>query len=161
MINHKEKIWFMRMALEEADAAYRVDEVPIGCVIVGENGEMLSKTHNLKESVNDPCGHAEILAIREASERTKNWRLVNSTLFVTLEPCPMCLGAMIQARISNLVFGAYDKKGGAISLGYKIYKDDRLNHNFSVIGGIEHYKCAKVLSRFFKEKRDYYKKIKK
>lgn len=144
------------MALEEANRAYKLDEVPIGAVIVGPQGEVLAKECNFKEKNNDPCGHAEILAIKAAAQKIGDWRLINSTLYVTLEPCPMCLAAMVQARVKRVVFGAYDSKGGALSLNYNLYKDNRLNHAFKVTGGILHFECSKLLSTFFREKRGKY-----
>jgi len=149
----------MSEALKEANEAYRLDEVPVGAVIVDSDGVIISRAHNLKETNNNPCGHAEILAIQEAANRLSNWRLLDSSIFVTLEPCPMCLSAISQARISKLIFGAYDSKGGALSLGYNFYSDKRLNHNFSVIGGINHFECSKILSDFFKQKRLNYKTV--
>lgn len=151
-------IWNMGLALEQADEAYSKGEVPVGALCVSEDGKVLAKAHNLKESTPDPCGHAEILALIEAAKNLGEWRLLNSTLYVTLEPCPMCLDAMRQARIKNLVFGAYDAKGGAISLGYNFHQDSRLNHRFNVLGGVKHYQCSKLLSSFFKQKRSLYKK---
>ena len=145
------------MALEEAEKAYDLDEVPIGCVIVSDSGEVLAKAHNYKETDNNPCGHAEIIAIQKAAREIESWRLSGATIYVTLEPCPMCLGAMTQSRISRLVFGSYDRKGGALSLGYSFYKDQRLNHRFQVMGGLNHYKCSKILSNYFKEKRQIHK----
>ncbi|WP_127715392.1 nucleoside deaminase [Halobacteriovorax sp. HLS] len=156
MHNFKDYEWLMSKAIDEAYKAYGVDEVPIGALVVDENGNILSQSHNLKESVNDPCGHAEILAIREACEKKGSWRLNNCTIFVTLEPCPMCLSALVQSRIGRLVFGAYDSKGGAISLNYNLYKDKRLNHNFDVIGGVMHFETSQILSKFFREKRKSY-----
>jgi len=154
----QDQLWLMDEALIEAEKAYREDEVPIGAVVVDSNGSILSRSHNLKESNYNPCGHAEILAITAAGKKLSNWRLLNCSVFVTLEPCPMCLSAMIQARIGTLYFGAYDPKGGALSLNYNFYKDQKLNHAFSVIGGLRHFECSKLLSRFFREKRDGYKK---
>lgn len=149
--------WNMTLALEEAEAAFRADEVPVGAVIVANDGQVIARAHNLKEQTNDPCDHAEIAAIRKATAELGSWRLTGATLVVTLEPCPMCLAAMVQARISALVFGAYDPKGGSISLGYNLYKDDRLNHRFTVMGGVRHYESARLLSQFFREKRKAYK----
>ena len=156
MINFENLEWNMESALLEAEAAYKNDEVPIGAVIVDKTGKTLSSAHNVKEASFNPCGHAEILAIQEASKKVKNWRLNGSTLFVTLEPCPMCLSAALQARIERIIFGAYDLKGGAISLGYNLFKDRRLNHNCEVIGGVQHYKCSSLLSTFFREKRKFH-----
>ncbi len=148
----------MDEALIEAEKAYRIDEVPIGAVIVDSNGAILSRSHNLKEKVFNPCGHAEILAIVEAAKKIKNWRLKECSIYVTLEPCPMCLNAMVQARIEKLYFGAYDSKGGSLSLNYNFYKDQKLNHSFSVVGGVRHFECSKLLSQFFREKRVNYNK---
>ena len=146
-------LWLMDEALKEAEKAYREDEVPIGAVIVDSSGSILSRTHNIKEKVHNPCGHAEILAITEACKKISNWRLVDCSIYVTLEPCPMCLSALVQTRIGHLYFGAYDAKGGALSLNYNFYKDEKLNHSFSVTGGLRHFECSKLLSTFFKEKR--------
>ncbi len=145
--------WFMGLALEEADKAWRLEEVPIGAVIVSSEGEVLARAHNLKESAHNPCGHAELLAIQEASQKISSWRLNDCRLYVTLEPCPMCLSAIGQARLAQVIFGAYDPKGGAISLGYALHKDPRLNHRFAVVGGVHHYECSRRLSQFFKERR--------
>lgn len=152
----KEDLQYMKIALQEAKEAAYLDEVPVGAVIVSANNEILSIARNNKEANNDPCGHAEIIAIREAAKKIKSWRLLDSTLYVSLEPCPMCLAAMVQARIGRLVFGAYDPKGGAISLGYLLFKDKRLNHNFSIVGGALHYESSKLLSDFFRSKRTRY-----
>ena len=153
MHNFKDYEWLMSIALEEAYKGYGIDEVPIGAVVVDSSGNILSQSHNLKESVNDPCGHAEILAIKEACVKKGDWRLSDCTIFVTLEPCPMCLNSLVQTRIKRLVFGAYDPKGGALSLNYNFYKDKRLNHNFEVVGGVKHYDSSQILSKFFREKR--------
>jgi tRNA(adenine34) deaminase len=150
-------VYNMGLALEQADLAYDKDEVPIGAVLMSKDGQILAQAHNLKESVFDPCGHAEIICIRKAAKEIESWRLLESTLYVTLEPCPMCLAAMWQARIGKVIFGAYDSKGGAISLNYNIYKDQRLNHQFSIMGGIRHYECSRLLSRYFREKRQQHK----
>ncbi|MCB9060480.1 MAG: nucleoside deaminase [Halobacteriovoraceae bacterium] len=153
--------WAMGIALEQADLAYRENEVPIGAVVLDKSGKIISKAYNVKEHNYDPCGHAEILALREACQKLNSWRLIDCDVIVTLEPCPMCLSALQQTRIRTLVFGAYDLKGGAISLRYNMHKDSRLNHQFSVIGGLRHFECSKLLSNFFKEKRETYKTNKK
>lgn len=155
-LKYEDQIWLMDEALIEAEKAYRLDEVPIGAVIVDAKGTIISRAHNVKEKNHNPCGHAEVLAIIEASSKLNNWRLLDCSLFVTLEPCPMCLAAMVQARIENLFFGAYDSKGGAISLNYNLHQDKRLNHRFNVVGGLSHYECSKKLSNFFREKRSSY-----
>lgn len=146
----------MRIALEEAEKAHWANEVPVGAVIMSASGEILARTHNLKEETHNPCGHAEILAIQEAAKNLRTWRLEGCTLFVTLEPCPMCLAALVQARINQVVFGAYDPKGGALSLGYALHRDKRLNHRFGMVGGILHYECSRLLSIFFRERRGSY-----
>lgn len=151
-------LWLMDEALIEAEKAYREDEVPIGAVVVDSSGTIISRTHNQKEKVFNPCGHAEILSIIEAAKRKSNWRLTDCSIYVTLEPCPMCLSALVQARISHLYFGAYDAKGGALSLNYNFYKDQKLNHSFPVLGGLRHFECSRLLSTFFKEKRSNYNK---
>lgn len=156
-MNVRDLEWNMHKALEMAERAYKIDEVPVGAIIINEFGETLAVAHNEKENHHNPAGHAEILAIQKAASKLQNWRLTNCTLYVTLEPCPMCLAALVQARIGRCVFGAYDKKGGAISLGYALHQDKRLNHNFSVVGGIQHWSCSQILSRYFKEKRSEYK----
>ena len=157
MENIKEHLWNMSIALDEAEKSYKNDEVPVGAVVVFKNGPLIGRGHNLKEKAHDPCGHAEILALKQAAQKIKNWRLTECILYVTLEPCPMCLGAMIQGRIGHLVFGAYDPKGGALGPNYNFYRDIRLNHTFPVIGGIRHYECSRLLSQFFKERRNFYK----
>lgn len=147
----------MGLALEEAETAYKAGEVPVGAVVVGPMGEVLARSGNIKESTFDPCGHAEILAIRSACEKIKNWRLTDCSLYVTLEPCLMCMSALVHSRISSLHFGAYDKKAGALSLGYDIHNNPKLNHTFSVTGGHKHYECSNILSRFFRERRKNYR----
>lgn len=154
----QDHLWLMNEALVEADRAYREDEVPIGAVVVDAQGVILSRAHNIKEKNYNPCGHAEILAITEAAKKISNWRLLGCRIYVTLEPCPMCLSAMVQARIGGLCFGAYDPKGGALSLNYNFYDDKKLNHSFSVVGGLMHFECSQMLSNFFREKRGHYSK---
>jgi tRNA(adenine34) deaminase len=150
-------MWFMTMALEQAELAYKAQEVPVGAVLVSPQGEVLSKAFNLKESQFNPTAHAEILAITEGAKKLQNWRLSDCILYVTLEPCPMCLTAMVQSRVKQCVFGAYDAKGGSLSLGYHLHSDKRLNHQFSIMGGVKHFECSKVLSQFFKERRTSYR----
>lgn len=153
----QDHLWFLGLALEQAELAFKEQEVPVGAVLVSPNGDVLSKTYNLKESEFNPTGHAEILALIEGGKKLQNWRLSDCTLYVTLEPCLMCLAALVQSRVKQCIFGAYDAKGGALSLGYRIHQDKRLNHQFSVIGGIKHYECSRLLSQFFKERRLSYK----
>ena len=147
---HDEK--FMDIAIEEAFLAFSKGEVPVGAVItLGD--ELLVKSHNSPISTGDPSAHAEILAIRKAAAKAGNYRLVGTTLYVTLEPCIMCAGAIIQSRIQRVVFGADDPKGGGVSSLYRILHDKRLNHYVEVTGGIRKDACAEILSRFFREKR--------
>lgn len=148
---------YMSLALNEAKEAAYKDEVPVGAVIVNEQGAIIAQTHNLKEKNQNSCHHAEILAIEEASRSLKSWRLLGCDIYVTLEPCPMCLSALTQARVRNIYFGAYDAKGGSVSLGYNLYKDSRFNHKSNIFGGIKHFECSKILSDFFRQKRRRYK----
>ncbi len=147
----------MNLALEEADRAYKANEVPVGAILVSPTGDVLSKRYNLKETHFNPTGHAEVLCMEEAGRKLQSWRLTDCTLYVTLEPCPMCLSAMVQSRLKQCIFGAYDSKGGSLSLGYYFHQDKRLNHQFSVLGGLKHFECSKILSDFFKERRKNYK----
>lgn len=147
----KNEDW-MRLALKQAEAALEKDEVPIGAVIV-KDGEILALACNEKETDNDPTAHAEILAIKRAAKKTGSWRLTDATLYVTLEPCPMCAGAIIQARIKRLVFGALDPKGGAAGSVLNVFDDKLWNHKVEVISGILEEECAEVLKGFFRNKR--------
>ncbi len=146
----------MQIALEESEKAYQKFEVPVGAVLVDSHGTIITRQHNAKEYTGDPCAHAEILALSEAGKMRKSWRLTDTYLYVTLEPCPMCLGAMIQARVKKLIFGAYDPKGGALSLNLNIHQNKKLNHQLEVMGGINQYQCGTLLSNFFKERRNHY-----
>ena len=147
----------MHKALKYATAAYNKSEVPVGAVIVNEKQDILGIGYNQKENSKNPTHHAEILAIKDATHFLKEWRLEHCTIYVTLEPCLMCLGAIIQSRISRLVFGAYDPKGGVFSMGYRFHAHPKLNHKFDVLGGILEYECGKILSDFFKLRREHYK----
>lgn len=156
-----EHLWNMKLAMEEAEKAYHLDEVPVGALVVDRRGQPLARAHNLKEKNNNPCHHAEILAITESAKKLKQWRLSECTLYVSLEPCIMCLGAMVSARIDRLFFAAYDEKSGALSLGLSIHAHPRLNHEIRVVGGLMHYESSQLLSGFFKTKRasyQYYQK---
>lgn len=139
----------MRLALDEADAAAVVGEVPVGCVIVDTNGEVLGCGRNARESLRDPTAHAEILAIRAAAERVGGWRLEGTTAYVTLEPCPMCAGALVLARVRRVVYGCADPKAGALTTMFGIGLDSRLNHRFDFAGGVLAQECALRLQRFF------------
>ncbi len=144
---------FMALALEQAEEAARCGEVPIGAVLV-RDGSILAADRNRREALKDATAHAEILVMRRAGELLGGWRLSNCTLYVTLEPCPMCAGAMVQARIDRLVFGAADPKGGAAGTLYDIVRDRRLNHRLEVTGGLLEAECAALLQKFFRERRD-------
>jgi tRNA(adenine34) deaminase len=143
---------FILLALDEASLAYAEGEVPVGAVIA-LGTEVIAKTHNRPIALNDPTAHAEILAIRLAAERIGNYRLGGTSLYVTLEPCIMCAGAIIQARIGTVVYGAGDPKAGAVVSLYNILTDGKLNHTVAVRGGVQKDACAEILSRFFHEKR--------
>ena len=150
-IGETDEKW-MRLALEEAALAWSAGEVPVGAVIVGGE-ELLSRAHNAPIAYNDPSAHAELLAIRQAAAARGNYRLTGTTLYATLEPCPMCAGAIIQARIGRVVFGARDPKNGAVVSLYRLFEDRRLNHAVAVTDGILREACAEILSGFFREKR--------
>ncbi len=143
---------WMRLALEEAALAASAGEVPVGAVLVrGE--EILARAHNSPIALNDPSAHAELLAIRRAASALGNYRLTGTTLYITLEPCLMCAGAIIHARIERLVFGAVDPKNGAAVSLYRLFEDRRFNHAVAVTGGVLREACAEILSGFFREKR--------
>ena len=148
----EEHLGFMDMALEEARLAFGKDEVPVGAVLV-RDGEVIARAHNQREAQNDPTAHAEILALREAGKKAGNFRLKGVTLYVTLEPCPMCSGAAVLARIDRLVYGATDPKMGAAHTLYNIPTDARLNHQMEVISGVKDRECADLLSKFFEKLR--------
>ena len=140
---------WMRVALEEADVAASKGEVPVGCAIVSATGELLATGHNLRETDEDPTAHAEIVAIRTAAQKLGTWRLEDTTLYVTLEPCVMCSGAMVNARVGRLVYGAADPKAGACTTLFTIGTDTRLNHRFPIVSGVLAEECADRLRRFF------------
>ncbi len=142
----------MALALDQANQARQLDEVPIGAVI-SRGGEIIASAHNRRHLDADPTAHAEILAIRQASAVLGDWRLTGCTLAVTLEPCCMCAGAIVLARIETLVYGAADPKGGAAGTLYNLCDDDRLNHRVKVYPGIAADKCSRVLSEFFQAQR--------
>jgi tRNA(adenine34) deaminase len=150
---HTQDLTFMRMALEEAARAPTVGEVPIAAVIVRDN-HILSQTHNYRELWQDPTAHAEIIAIRAAAAALGTWRLTDTTLYVTVEPCSMCIGAIILARVSRVVFGAWDQKGGACGSVFNIPAEPRLNHQVLVTGGILDQECQSLVQTFFKKLRE-------
>jgi len=144
--------YFMAQALVEAEAAAELGEVPIGALVV-KDGEVIGRGYNLRETSNDPTTHAEMIAIRQAAEQTGHWRLLDCTLYVTLEPCVMCMGAIILARIPRLVFGCRDPRVGAVGSIYDFSKDDRFNHRVEVTEGVLGEQCSARISGFFQELR--------
>ncbi len=148
----KQDMLWMELALSLAQTAYRKDEVPVGAVII-KNGQLISTGFNLREANHCATDHAEIRAIQKASQHLKSWRLVDCELYVTLEPCLMCAGALQQARIKRVVFAAHDPKAGALASLYQIQNDDRLNHRFEVTSGVLEEKSATLLKDFFRKKR--------
>lgn len=143
----------MQQALVEAQKAYDMGEVPIGAVIV-KDGEVIARGHNLREREKDPTLHAEMVAIREAAKHLGGWRLTGCELYVTIEPCPMCAGAIIQARIQRVVFGALDPKAGCAGSLYNLLQDPRFNHRVEVIGGVMEEECRRIMQEFFRERRE-------
>ncbi|MFK5927113.1 MAG: tRNA adenosine(34) deaminase TadA [Desulfuromusa sp.] len=151
--------FFMRVALSEATIAEGLAEVPIGAVVVFD-GEIIGRGHNLRETSNDPTTHAEIMAIKQAAKKLNSWRLLDCTLYVTLEPCVMCMGATILARIPYLVFGCRDPKAGAVGSIYNFAEDERLNHQVQVREGVLQQECSSQLSHFFRQLREQKKEQK-
>ncbi len=139
---------YMALALEEATKGMVKDEVPVGALVVHQ-GKIIGMGYNRREELQEPTSHAEILALREASASLGSWRLDDCTLYVTLEPCIMCTGAIIQARVPRLVFGCHDPKGGAVESLYRLCDDPRLNHSVEITSGIMKEQCARILSGFF------------
>ncbi len=150
---HPFHVEHMQMALEEAHAAAAEDEVPIGCVIVSLERGVIGGAHNQRETLKDPTAHAEMIAITQAAQALQSWRLEKCLLYVTLEPCPMCAGAIVLARIPMVVYGCTDPKAGACDTLYRITNDPRLNHRAQVVGGVLAEQCGAVLSDFFAAKR--------
>lgn len=145
----------MRLALKEAEAAVSENEVPVGAVLVLD-GKVVASAHNRRESENDPTAHAELLVLRKGAAETDNWRLTGSTLYVTKEPCVMCAGAMVNARLTRLVYGCRDSRYGAVVSQYQIASDARLNHRVDVLSGILEEECSEILKKFFKIRRQVY-----
>jgi len=145
-------IYFMQRALECAKKAYEKDEVPVGAVIVKDN-KIISKGYNKSITLKDATAHAEIIAIRKACKKLNNYRLTDCSIYVTIEPCSMCTGALIHARIKNIYFGAKDIKTGACGSVFNIANSNKLNHNINIFGGLLEQDCAKIIKQFFKNKR--------
>ena len=143
--------YFMREALAEAEKAHQAGEVPVGAVVVDKEGRIIGRGHNLVVAGHDPSGHAEIIALRNASQNIKNYRLDNCAIYVTLEPCPMCSGAIIGARLTRLVYGAKDQKAGAVESVFKLFDERRVNHHTDVTAGVLEEDCLRMLRSFFVE----------
>lgn len=148
--NHEQ---YMQIALRQAEKAGQIEEVPVGAVLVAGNGDILSSDHNRTVSLCDPAAHAEILVLRGAGQLRQNYRLLDTTLYVTIEPCIMCMGAVVNARVSRVVFGAPDPKWGAAGSLYDFSGDARLNHRVTVIGGVCEAECRRLMQDFFRSKR--------
>jgi len=148
----EEDIYFMRLALKEAGLAFSKGEIPVGAVLI-KDGVIIGQTHNLKENLKDPTAHAEVLVLREGASKGDGWRLTGATLYVTKEPCIMCAGAVVNARIKRLVYGCSDPKAGGVDSIYNIPNDKRLNHQVEVVSGVLEEECAEILKRFFAERR--------
>jgi tRNA(adenine34) deaminase len=144
---------WMQVALSEADLATAHADVPVGCVVVSADGVELARDHNRREELQDPLAHAEALALRSAARKVGHWRLEGASVYVTLEPCPMCAGALVNARVATLVYGARDPKAGAVESLFQIGTDPRLNHRFAVRSGVLAGDCAARLGAFFKKLR--------
>lgn len=144
---------YMKLALDEAKKAGQNGEVPIGAILVSEDEKILAAAYNSTISLSDPSAHAEILVLREAGHKLKNYRLINTTVYVTMEPCLMCMGAIVHARLKRLVFGTCDLKWGAAGSLYNFAEDKRLNHRTNIVSGICEEECRSLIQEFFKEKR--------
>lgn len=150
---HPFHVLHMELALEEAAAAYAQEEVPIGAVVVHAEHGVIARAHNEREQLQDPTAHAEMIAITQAARALGSWRLEGCFLYATLEPCPMCAGAIVQARVPFVFYGCADAKAGACHSLYRLTDDDRLNHRCHVLGGILHDRCAGLLRDFFRDRR--------
>lgn len=151
--------YWMGKAIAQARRAEAVGEVPIGCVVV-KDGAVIARGHNLRESRQDPSAHAEMIAIRKAARKLSNWRLTGATLYVTLEPCSMCMGAIILSRLDRVVFGSYDPKGGAAGSLFDFSNDPRLNHSVELSAGVRGAETSALLSNFFSALRAHKKRLK-
>jgi tRNA(adenine34) deaminase len=152
VLNIEDEIW-MREALAQAREARNIDEVPIGACIVSEGGELIASDFNRTITNNDPTAHAEILVIREAARKIGNYRLTGTTVYTTIEPCAMCAGALVNARVNRLVYGAADERFGGVVTHFGIGMDEVLNHRFEIEGGMLEEECRSLMQEFFREKR--------
>lgn len=146
----KQDVKYIKAAIKESRKSLISGDVPVGCVIADENGKIIARAHNEREKTGDSTAHAEVLAIRKASKKLGRWNLTGCTMYVTLEPCVMCSGAAVNARISRIVFGAYDKRFGCCGTVYNLACDQNFNHRCEVTGGIEEGECIKEVQNFFK-----------
>ncbi len=144
--------YYMGLALEEAQKAYELGEVPIGAVLVMDN-QVIASAHNMRESWHDATAHAEVIAIREACNSLRRWRLTGATLYVTIEPCPMCAGALVMSRIDRLVYGSPDYKAGAVESLFNIVQNPALNHRLEVTAGVRADECTAIMKDFFRQRR--------
>lgn len=148
----EEDIYYMQLALREAKKALLKDEVPVGAVIV-KDGQVIAKGHNLRESKQKTCSHAEIIAITKANKKLASWRLPGTTIYITIEPCSMCAGAILWSRIDRIVYGAKDIKGGALGSSYNLFDVPNINHRPTIKGGVLEEECQSIIKKFFKNKR--------
>jgi tRNA(adenine34) deaminase len=153
MVAGADDVRWMTVAIDEARAGLDSGDVPVGAVVVGPDGEVVGRGHNARERDHDPTAHAEVVALRAASARLGRWRLDDCTLVVTLEPCVMCAGATVLARVPRLVLGAWDPKAGACGSQWDVVRDRRLNHRVEVVGGVLEDECGALLREFFEERR--------
>ncbi len=144
---------WMNFCLRLAKKAAKLGEIPVGACLVDEKGELISSAYNLRETLQTPLGHAELLALHKAAKKKQNWRLENTTLYVTLEPCIMCMGVLLQSRVPRVVYGTKDPKGGAAHSLYELGQDPRLNHRLEISGGVLENECSQILKSFFKKLR--------
>ena len=151
--HHKLHEQYMRQALRQAERAAAEDEVPVGAIIVA-GGDIIATAYNQRETLRDPTAHAEMIAITQAASALGSWRLADCTLYVTLEPCPMCAGAIVQARVPLVVYGASDPKAGAVDSLFHLLADERLNHESQVVSGVLAEECGAILTQFFRARRN-------
>lgn len=145
--------YYMGLALEEAQKAFAIGEIPIGAVLVMD-GEVISAAHNRRETWHDATAHAEIIAIREACQKLRRWRLTGATLYVTIEPCPMCAGGLVNSRVDRLVYGSADYKAGAVESIFNVVQNNALNHRLAVTAGVRADECAALMKEFFRNRRN-------
>lgn len=144
--------YYMGLALLEARQAYSLGEIPIGAVLV-VGDEVVARAHNMRETWNDATAHAEVIAIREACQKLGRWRLTGATIYVTIEPCPMCAGALVMSRVDRLVYGSSDYKAGAVESIFNVVQHDALNHRLEVTAGVRAQECSALMKDFFRERR--------